>query len=462
VSCGGASAIATPPEYAPPGQTKCSIAATSTKPLIVEWPSADRLELESRVKAGTVVVAYKGCEMRLLSRCRAPGAYVYVAGTPKMDSVVIRDADELYATLPAGAARLESRLQKSGQLNVAMTLIGRYESQKAEVNGAELAGDCGDATHVVSALTVGAFEFFAGADASVHAGAGLGNAEVGAGSSQLRESLTKDGDPAACSSDELSPASPPRGCSALIRLEVMPVAMRSVVAPPPVPSAVPVAVAPLPPPAAPAAPPAGPPPPSPAQDRDSSESGDPNGFLPDPLGFQAAMMIGMAPKYRASSTGKCDRVNETSEGGVAVGLTAGAHWDLSRKISINGNGEIAGEFFGTSLTTVYQISKAFSATGGLGVQWLSFESPEVMCDNGETVKPFGDADDTASFIPVGLLEGGMRWHWAGNAPNASGWLGAVIRGGVGLAKPRDPEEVGSAYAESPPGVSFYGLFGSNF
>jgi hypothetical protein len=406
--------------------------------------------------------------MRLLSRCRAPGAYAYVAGTPKMDSVVIRDADELYATLPAVAARLESRLQKSGQLNVAMTLVGRYESQKGEVNSAELSGDCGDATHVVSALTVGAFEFFAGADASVSAGAGFANAEAGVASKQLRESLVKDGDPAACSSDEESPLAPPRGCSALIRLEVVPVAMRSVVAPPP-PSVVPAVVATPPPPAEPAS--AAKQPPATKQ-TDAPSDGDPNGVLPDPLGFQAAMMLGVAPRYRTVATGGClGGTGELSEPALAIGLTGGAHWDLSRKLSVNGNGEVGGHsggaLLGTNLTALYQISKVFSATGGLGVQWVGFKSPKFDCDvetaqGPDIVHP--DANNAANFIPVGFLEAALRWHFAGNPPNASGWFAAVVRGGLGLAQPRDlvREDGTGSYVESPPGVSFYGLFGSNF
>ena len=53
--CGGstaASELAKAPEFNPKGQTKCSIAASQARPLIVEWPSTDRGDLEAAAKKG--------------------------------------------------------------------------------------------------------------------------------------------------------------------------------------------------------------------------------------------------------------------------------------------------------------------------------------------------------------------------------------------------------------------------
>ena len=467
LSCGGASAIAVPPEYAPKDQTKCSIAATSAKPLIVEWPSADRLELESRVRAGTVVVAYSGCEMRLLTHCRAPGAYTYVAGTPKTDSIAIRDADELYATMPAGAARFEGRLQKSGQLNVAMTLVGRYESQKASVSNLELSGDCRDATHVVSALTVGAFEFFAGADASVRAGAEFVVAEVGGVSSQRRESLVKDGDPQACVSDAAAETAPPRGCSALIRLDVAPVRMEQP-APPPVPIAPPGAA---PPPAA-RAPAAAPPPatqPAPSSSDTSPESTDGNGPLPDPLGFHAAVMVGALPNLRLAGTGSCEQPERPlDDDGVAVGGLAGAHWNLSPDVSITGSGEISIQSeehvaYGGSLGSGYRLIGGSLAnlvvTGGVGIQSIGFKSPTLECNVG---LDRGEAHADGR-VTIGFIETSVQGHF-GDPAHVSSWFAAALRGGIGIYAPERGADTtdGSARVESPPGVSFFGLLGWNF
>jgi hypothetical protein len=40
------------------------------RPLIVEWPSADRAALEAQASHGLVVVRYEGCEMEVLRQCR--------------------------------------------------------------------------------------------------------------------------------------------------------------------------------------------------------------------------------------------------------------------------------------------------------------------------------------------------------------------------------------------------------
>lgn len=62
------------PEYQPLDQTKCKVAASQRRPLIVEWPSADRAALEAQTRQGVVVVRYTGCEMEMLPSCRVKDA----------------------------------------------------------------------------------------------------------------------------------------------------------------------------------------------------------------------------------------------------------------------------------------------------------------------------------------------------------------------------------------------------
>jgi hypothetical protein len=90
----------------------------------------------------------------------------------------------------------------------------------------DLEGDCDGVTHVVTALTVGAFTFFAGADAQVGGGATMLGAGAGGASAASRETLTQDGDEAACGRATGSDERPPDGCGALIRLEVAPLPER--------------------------------------------------------------------------------------------------------------------------------------------------------------------------------------------------------------------------------------------
>src|SRR5262249_10347138 len=130
--CGGgnaASGLAKPPELEMAGQTKCGVAASRTRPLIVEWPSSDLMDLEQRSKQGLVVVNYNSCKMELApAGCKAPGGYKYIGLTHHRDRVRVKTADDLYTHLPLGAASLEAKLQSSGELNVEMTLVGKLES----------------------------------------------------------------------------------------------------------------------------------------------------------------------------------------------------------------------------------------------------------------------------------------------------------------------------------------------
>lgn len=221
-ACGGAtpaSDLAKPPEYTPAGEAKCKVTKSQGKPLVVEWPSGDRAELEARTRNGVVVVRYSGCELRILPECSAKGAYVYMPVTPKSDLVTIRDQDELYANIPVGAAGLEGTLKKTGQLNVSTTTVGRYVAYPSAAYRDELQGACAGATHIISGFTVGAFEFFAGADASVAGGASVLGAGVGASSKAQRSTLSSDGDARACRGAPAGPNAPPTDCGALIRLE---------------------------------------------------------------------------------------------------------------------------------------------------------------------------------------------------------------------------------------------------
>jgi hypothetical protein len=213
-----------PPEFASKDQAKCGVTKSQARPLVVEWPSADRMELENKIRQGIVAVRYQGCEMDVLERCSVPAKYRYLGATRSQDKVVMKDDDDLYANLPVGAAKLEGKLARSGQLTVDMSLVGRYESEKPVVRSDELQGECAGATHFVYGVAVGAFDFYAGGQARIEASAGLGTAGLGGHSNADRETVTKNGDPDACAKATPTDEAPPAQCGALIRVEVVPLA----------------------------------------------------------------------------------------------------------------------------------------------------------------------------------------------------------------------------------------------
>ena len=155
--CGPALAPSVP-EYAPADQTSASAARSASRPLVLEWPAADRAALEAQRAGGVVVVKYGGGQMDVLRGCRVDGSYRYVPVTPKHEGLVVHDATELAVAMPIHTAALEARLQQRQQLGVSMTIVGMYEAGAGSFKAADLKGDCAGATHVVQALAVGAFE----------------------------------------------------------------------------------------------------------------------------------------------------------------------------------------------------------------------------------------------------------------------------------------------------------------
>lgn len=225
VGCGSRPAVeAVTPEYAPEGETKCSVQKSQDRPLIVEWSANNRAALESRLRQGVVPVHYVGCEMQVLTRCRTSVPYSYVGVTLESEQVQIEDEDSLYANLPFGAAKLESKLASKGRLDVRMTIAGRFEATEDRIEHEQLeGGDCRDATHAIVAVNIGAFELSAGGDTEVSGGLTVLDAGGGGKTRSRREELKKGGDPDHCSIASRNDTEPPEGCSALLRLEVVPI-----------------------------------------------------------------------------------------------------------------------------------------------------------------------------------------------------------------------------------------------
>jgi len=222
-ACAHAPLDPTVPTYAPTDQASAGAAKSASRPLVVEWPAADRAALEAQRAGGIVVVRYGGREMEVLRGCRAAGLYRYVPVTPKEEDVTMRDATELDAAMPIHTVTLEARLQQKQQLDVAMTIVGMYQTDGRTWNAADLQGDCAGATHVVQALAVGAFEIDASAQSSVGGGVHALGAGVGGSHDASREVLHRDGDKDACAKSGAHDASPPFACGAMLRVEVVPV-----------------------------------------------------------------------------------------------------------------------------------------------------------------------------------------------------------------------------------------------
>src|SRR5512138_1868888 len=90
----------------PDGQSRCHAAAASESPLITEWSSAEKANLQARLRSGGLVVEFSGCNMRPLMGCNLRGSYRWQRTTISSEAIQIRSQDELFAKLPLGALAL--------------------------------------------------------------------------------------------------------------------------------------------------------------------------------------------------------------------------------------------------------------------------------------------------------------------------------------------------------------------
>lgn len=218
---------------------RCKVAAGASSPLVTEWPASEKARLEGLTSEGGVVVSYSGCEMTILDGCKVEGNYAFQRTTLSSDTLEINDADDLYAKLPLGAASLEGELSRSGRLAVRTTVAGQVRF-RGEPSAAPAGSACAGATHLVTAISVGAFRMLSGG--AVRAGGGVEAFGAGAGGKVARaeEVLRESGRPDRCGEATTEGAHP--DCNSPIQVFLAPIATqptRSAPAPPPGPVAQP-------------------------------------------------------------------------------------------------------------------------------------------------------------------------------------------------------------------------------
>lgn len=219
-ACGGGSlkpTLATPADPTP--LEKCRIAASHESPLVTEWPASEKARLQTVLGSRAVAVSYSGCELRIVDQCSVSGQYAWHRTTLSTDSVEIRNADELWAKLPLGAASLEGELDRTGRLSVRTTVSGQLQLESVPALPSD--GSCANVTHVVTAISVGAFQMMSGGAAGGEIGA---SSIVGGGGARTRreESLVRSsGDAERCR--DATDNAPNMDCGSPIQLFLTPV-----------------------------------------------------------------------------------------------------------------------------------------------------------------------------------------------------------------------------------------------
>ena len=107
-----------------------------------------------------LAVAYSGCEMHILDTCKPRADFDFYKTTRARDAIEINDADALYTKLPLGALGLEGELQRSGKLTVQtiITVQVKLINESLKIDQVHSLPGCSEATHVVQAVSIGAFQ----------------------------------------------------------------------------------------------------------------------------------------------------------------------------------------------------------------------------------------------------------------------------------------------------------------
>lgn len=203
--------------------------------LVVDWPPLDRSKLESAVRRGVVLVRVSGCTARIADGCWVKRRYEYSPTSRQREVMTVRDRGELGARLPLGAVRFAASMEASSALDVAMTVVGRYESEPRPVSASDLEGSCEGVTHVVASVSVGSFAISAASGARL---AGAADVLVGgahARSEAERRHLDSAGIEGRCAEAKRTDTAPPDDCGIPLRLELRALGGPIVRPPPPKP-----------------------------------------------------------------------------------------------------------------------------------------------------------------------------------------------------------------------------------
>jgi outer membrane protein OmpA-like peptidoglycan-associated protein len=186
------------------GDPPCSSARPQTEPDLMAWDAGSRSNLNRLRGAGVVAVRYQavGCDVKLelLSHCIGTTSKYQFSPYSANQRKIAHNEGELFAELPVGAATLGAGMKGGRVLRTDYILAGQYAlPPDASFRATDLKGvDCARATHVVSAIYVGAFILGVGESRQMDAKSTLFGVGAGASSSADVDVLSTEGDADAC------------------------------------------------------------------------------------------------------------------------------------------------------------------------------------------------------------------------------------------------------------------------
>jgi len=165
-------------------------------PMLVEWPAPERSNLEALLHRGAVAVSYSQGGMRVLSGCALKGVYVWHRAQKSQHFEIGSPAD-LQARLP-DLITLRGQLTAGGNLAVQIETAGQVALQALQPKDIPQDGECGQATHVIGTVTLGAFSITRKGTISVRGQLSADGLSVGGAAIQGDQLLSGAGDLKAC------------------------------------------------------------------------------------------------------------------------------------------------------------------------------------------------------------------------------------------------------------------------
>ena len=144
--CGGNNRPGQLPPGVNPGLST-EVISTYAEPLIVDWDSGHRTDLEVLTRDRIAVVRYQKNAIKMLKDCSLEGEYGYVGVNKKEDIIRMDSLDEVAANLPGifatAGAKLGAEMQKGSTIDLGLVTVGKRTAVRTS---AERAGSRVSAT----------------------------------------------------------------------------------------------------------------------------------------------------------------------------------------------------------------------------------------------------------------------------------------------------------------------------
>jgi uncharacterized protein len=214
-----------------PGED-CAAVSPQAAPFLADWKTDQRAALDLAMQDGVAVLSYSCQGIQVLADCKLGGEYKFAEVEIKKEDLEIDQSSDLAATLPVAAAEIRAEVRRGLKLRLAYALIGRSSTStgdEGEVAKGELKPKtptgCDGATHFVRWAWMGAFEFGTATEGEVGGSAKVLGAGAESSSKSAKKLGRSDGDRSTCkpSSGDKGWEKPPRGCGAIVQLQLGPV-----------------------------------------------------------------------------------------------------------------------------------------------------------------------------------------------------------------------------------------------